>query len=36
MDQRKIYSGKQKADGLMFLAVIFPDGFVSLFGPMGE
>ena len=33
MDQRVIYSGKQKAHGLKFLAVIFPNGFVSLFGP---
>jgi hypothetical protein len=36
VDQRKIYSGKQKADGLKFLTVIFTDGFVSFFGPMGE
>ena len=34
MDQRVIYSGKQKTHGLKFLAVVFPNGFVSLFGPV--
>ena len=33
MDQRVIYNGKEKRHGLKFLAVIFPNGFVSLFGP---
>ena len=33
MDQRVIYNGKEKRHGLKFLAVIFSNGFVSLFGP---
>jgi hypothetical protein len=33
MDQQVIYNGKEKRHGLKFLAVVFPNGFVSLFGP---
>jgi hypothetical protein len=34
MDQQVIYNGKEKRHGLKFLAVAFPNGFVSLFGPV--
>ena len=31
--QEFYYSGKEKAHGLKFLAVIFPNGMICLYGP---